>query len=189
MVSSREVISALYGTWRLALRDRHAMVYFDRSLVGTFRSFWAAAICYPAFIALLLLHAARAPEAPASFASLTVETIGYVIGWAAYPLAALPFCRWLVPEERALGFIGAYNWSQVLQTFLFVPAAILGTVPGVSADFVATLGTIIYVALLVYEWFIAQIALEAGGLPAMALVLLDVVLGAFISQVTVAMGG
>ena len=35
-----------------------------------------------------------------------------------------------------------------------------------------------YLAILLYEWFIARIALEAGALPATALVLLDVVLGA-----------
>jgi hypothetical protein len=46
-----------------------------------------------------------------------------------------------------------------------------------------------YLALLIYEWFIASIALEAGGLAATALVLLDVVLGASLSQITQLVAG
>jgi hypothetical protein len=190
VVTLREVSHGLYGAWRLARRDRAAMAWFDRSLPGAMRSFWAAAICYPGFLVLLLLRLSGPDlQSPAVYRILLVETIGYVIGWAAYPLLALPFCRWLAPEERALGFIIAYNWSQVLQTALLLPVAAFSALDVAPLYTVAYVGTIAYLAILVYEWFIARIALDAGALPATALVLLDVVIGAMLSQVTSVLSG
>lgn len=186
MLTVREVSQALYGTWRLAWRDRQAMAWFDCSTAGAMRSFWAAAICYPGFIVLLLLQLSPADiEAPAVYRILLVESIGYVIGWCAYPLAALPLCRWLAPEERALGFIVAYNWSQVLQTALQLPIVAFGALH-IAPDYAEYIALL---AILVYEWFIARIALDAGALPATALVMLDVVLGAMLVQVTHALSG
>jgi len=190
MLSLREMSAGLYGAWRLARRDRSAMMWFDCSLAGAIRSFWAAALCYPGFVILLI---ARLPpgdlHSPSVYRILLVESIGYVIGWCAYPLAALPFCRWLVPEERALGFIIAYNWAQVLQTALLLPIAVVGGLHLAPDYVVAYADFVAYIAILVYEWFIARIALDAGGLPATALVLLDVVIGAALSQVTQVLSG
>jgi hypothetical protein len=184
MVTRGEITRGIYGAWRLALRDPRAMALFDRTVPGTIRSFWAAAVCYPGFLALLLLRIDPAQfHAPLIYRILLVQTIGYVVGWAAYPLAALPFCRWLATEERALGFIIAYNWAQVVQTALLLPFATFAAVrptAGAYSDLAA------YLAILVYEWFIARIALDKGPLPATALVLLDVVLGASLSQITMA---
>ena len=190
MLTVHEVSHALFGAWRLALRDKRAMAWFDCTVEGAIRSFWAAAICYPGFIVLLLLRFSPSDlEAPAVYRILLVESIGYVIGWCAYPLAALPFCRWVAPEERALGFIIAYNWSQVLQTALLLPIAAFGALQ-IAPDYaIAYADAVAYLAILVYEWFIARIALEAGALPATALVMLDFVLGAMLSQVTHALSG
>lgn len=190
MLTLREVSSGLYGAWRLAWRDPKAMAWFDRSLAGAIRSFWAAAICYPGFVILLLM---RLPQkdlhSPAIYTILLVESIGYVIGWCAYPLAALPFCRWLAPEDRALGFIIAYNWSQVLQTAVLLPIAVVGGLDLAPSYAVAYADFIAYIAILVYEWFIARIALDAGALPATALVLLDIVIGAALSEITQVLSG
>jgi hypothetical protein len=189
-ISLREMGHGLYGAWRLAWRDRGAMAWFDRSREGAIRSFWAGALCYPGFIGLLLFRLdGAALHAPDIYRIILVETIGYVMGWAAYPLAALTFCRWIAPEERALGFIIAYNWSQVLQTALLLPIGGVGVLHIAPDYIIAYVSTIAYIALLVYEWFIARIALDAGALSATALVLLDVFLGAMISQVTAVLSG
>jgi hypothetical protein len=190
MLTLREVSYGLYGAWRLAWRDPRAMAWFDRSLEGAIRSFWAAAIAYPGFLVLLLLRFEPADwHAPAIYRIVLVESIGYVIGWCAYPLAALPFCRWLAPEERALGFIVAYNWSQVLQTALLLPLALFGALHIAPSYAIAYAELVAYLAILVYEWFIARIALDAGGLPATVLVMLDFVLGAMLAQVTHMLSG
>ena len=43
MITAREVSYGLFGAWRLAHLDRRGMEYFDTSIDGFWRSFWAAA--------------------------------------------------------------------------------------------------------------------------------------------------
>jgi hypothetical protein len=188
MLTLREVSYGLYGAWRLARLDGNAMKWFDRSVGGVLRSFWAAAICYPGFVLLLAMRAdPEQIEGHGLVRIILVESIGYVIIWTAYPLMALPFCRWLANEERAFGFVIAYNWAQVLQMAVLLPIAGLSALNIASAEAGVYAEVLTYLALLVYEWFIARIALGAGGLPATALVLLDVLLGAMLGQVTQAL--
>lgn len=190
MVSLREVTHGVYGAWRLARLDRAAMGWFDRSVTGVWRSFWAAAICYPGFVVLQLLQLDVAHLSVLRLLHfLVIASISYAVGWTAYPLTALPFCRWLAPEERALGFVIAYNWSQVLQTALVLVVSAVGALPIVPGYALAYAETVAYLAILVYEWFIARIALDAGGLAATALVLLDVVLTALLTQLTMVLAG
>lgn len=181
----RDVSQGMYGAWRLARLDRGAMLWFDRSREGVYRSFWAAAVTYPGFLILLGLRVDPPQWAQSgALRILLVETIGYVIGWTAFPLIILPFCRWLGRAEQAFDFIIAYNWSQVLQTAVFLAIAGLmagGFLPASLATLVAVASTL---AVLVYEWFIARVALEAGGVAATAVVLIDLVLGELLSQVT-----
>lgn len=183
--SLREVSSGLYGAWRLARLDAGAMVWFDRSIEGTNRSFWAGILCFPGFIALLALRVAPATWAHFGVAHiLLVESIGYVVGWTAYPLAALGFCRVLGRDEGGFNFVTAYNWSQILETALFIIIAVIAALNLLPADAVNLLSALALILVLLYEWFIARVATGAGGLAATALVLLDLVLGAGLSRIT-----
>jgi hypothetical protein len=174
-----ELWRALYGAWRLALADRRALHYFDLSHRGTWRSFWAAAYCYPFFLLERWLELPAENVGNAGLGHIfLVETIAYVIGWTAFPLAVLALCRWLGREERGFDFITAYNWSIILQTAVFVAIGLLGlTLPDSSAVALQRLGL---VAALVYEWFIAFVAIGSGVWIAGLVVLLDIVLGLFI---------
>jgi hypothetical protein len=180
--SLREVSHGMYGAWRLARLDPAAMAWFARGVHGVWRSFWAAVIAYPGFILLVSLLVPNAQWAESGgFRILLVESIGYVVSWTAFPLVILGFCRWLERDEESLAFITAYNWSQVLQTML----ALFGLI---AFRFLpAAAGMAIYVALLLarlsYEWFIARTALEAGGVAATTVVLIDLVLSELVAQI------
>jgi hypothetical protein len=174
-----ELWQALYGVWRLALADRGALNYFDLSHRGTWRSFWAAAYCYPFFLfeRWLELPAENVVNTGIGHIFL-VETIAYVVGWTAFPLAAIALCRWLGREEGGFDFITAYNWSIILQTALFVAIGLLSLVlPDSTSVALQRLGL---VAALIYEWFIAFVAIGGGAWIAAVIVLLDIVLGLFI---------
>lgn len=179
MPRGAELWQALYGAWRFALADRSALHYFDLSHHGTWRSFWAAAYCYPLFLfdRWLSLPADNLAQSGLGHIFL-VESIGYVMGWSAFPLAAFAFCRWLGREEQGYDFITAYNWSVILQMALFVLIGLLSLIlPDGTAIALQRLGLI---AALIYEWFIALIALGAGGWMAGQIVILDIVLGLII---------
>lgn len=174
-----EIWQALYGAWRLARLDRNALRYFDLSHRGTWRSFWAAAYCYPFFLLERWLELPGENVTDSGLGHIfLVETIAYVIGWTAFPLAALALCRRLGREEGGFDFITAYNWSIILQTALFVLIGLLSLVlPDSTAIALQRMGL---VAALIYEWFIAFVAVGGGAGIAGLVVLLDIVLGLFI---------
>ncbi len=181
--SWREVSHGMYGTWRFARLDSSAMAWFQRDVGGVWRSFWAAAIAYPLFVLLVALLVPPAQWAVSGgFRILLVESIGYVVSWAAFPLIILPFCHWLERDEQSLGFITAYNWSQVLQRVMSLAGLIAFAALPLAAGLTVYVVTLL--AQLTYEWFIARTALEAGGVAATTIVLIDLVLSEAVAQVT-----
>lgn len=182
MLSLRDLSHGMYGAWRLARLDPTAMTWFDRSASGVWRSFWAALLSYPGLILLVLLKVTPEQWAAAGIGRiLLVESIAYVVSWAAFLLVILPFCHWLERDEQSLDFVIAYNWSQVLQTALTILSmlAALALPPAMAALVSLT----VLSAQLLYEWFIARTALEAGGVAATVVVLIDIVLSEAVSQV------
>ena len=180
-----EVSASMYGAWRLARLDRQGMVWFDRTIEGVTRSFWAAILCFPGFIALLALRVSPAEWMQSGAAHiLLVESISYVVGWAAFPLIALWLCARIGHEQGGLNFVAAYNWAQILETSLFVIVALIGSLHAVAEPAAEFLGLIALALALGYEWFIARIAVGAGGIAATALILIDLVLGAGLNRVT-----
>ncbi|HEY1505592.1 MAG TPA: hypothetical protein VGF92_14890 [Stellaceae bacterium] len=182
MPRGAELWQALYGAWRFALLDRQALRYFDLSHRGTWRSFWAAAYCYPFFLLERWLELPAGDVASAGLGHIFfVESIGYLIGWTAFPLAALALCRALGREERGFDFITGYNWSILLQIALFVLIGLLSLVLPDSAG--VALQRLGLIAALIYEWFIALVAIGAGPWIAGVIVIVDIVIGLFI-QIT-----
>jgi hypothetical protein len=178
-----EVRSALVGSLRLAKGDRGGLVCFDRSLDGFWRSFLAAFLSYPFYIVLLTMRVSL-PEwqAAGGLRIIVIETIGYVIAWVAFPLVMLTVTRWIGREHRFFDFMVPYNWCQLPQSVLFVlvglesESGILGD-PAAQAIEVAAA-----VAVLVYEWYIARVALETTGAAATLVVVVDLVLGVIVSR-------
>ena len=181
----QEARLALAGTLRLAVGDRGALASFDRTLDGFWRSFRAAVICYPLYLMLLTMRVSGAEwQRSGIWRIVIVETIGYVIAWVAFPLLMLNVTRWIGRAQRFFDFMVPYNWCQVPQSLLFVlvgiesESGLLGANAGETIDIVAA------VATLVYEWYIARIALETTGSAAGFVVLVDLVLGVFLSRVS-----
>ncbi|HEV8016547.1 MAG TPA: hypothetical protein VGP48_13495 [Stellaceae bacterium] len=183
MPSRAEIWQALYGAWRFARFDRNAIHYFDLSHRGVWRSFWAAALSYPGFLLLRWLELDDQTLADSSIGHIfLVETIGDIVGWCAFPLVVLGLCRWLGREDRGFDFIAAYNWSVVLQVAFFIVVGLVSL--ALPAGMALGLGRIALIAMLVYEWFIALVAIGAGGAIAGVIVVIDVVLSTFIVLVT-----
>src|SRR5271155_3723955 len=172
-----EVQLAVGGALRLAIGDRRGLAVFDASIDGFWGSFRAALICYPLG---LLLVSFRVPgtqwEASGVAPILVVETIAYVISWVAFPLLILPVARQLGRGDRFLGFMVAYNWSQIPQAVLVVLVALdgaMGLMPSSEASLALLLAVI---ATLVYEWYIARVALAVTGAQATLVVIIDLLL-------------
>ena len=179
-----EVQLALGGALRLAVGDRRGLGFFDTSLDGFWRSFRAAALCFPLYLILVVFRVSSVHwERSGVPVVLIVETIGYVISWVAFPLLILPLARLLGRENRFLAFMVVYNWSQIPQTALFALVT-LDAASGLltpSSQAVARLAAA--VAVLVYEWYIARVTLTVTGAQATLIVIADLVLNSALGRV------
>jgi hypothetical protein len=181
----QEARLALAGTLRLAVGDRTALACFDRTLDGFWRSFRAAVICYPLYLVLLAMRVSVAEwQRSGGWRIVIVETIGYVIAWVAFPLLMVNVTRWIGRAYRFFDFMVPYNWCQVPQSLLFVLVGIESGSGLLSANASETIDVVAAVATLVYEWYIARIALETTGSAAGFVVLVDLVLGVFLSRIS-----
>jgi hypothetical protein len=179
-----EVQLAVGGALRLARGDRRGLGFFDASIDGFWRSFRAGLICYPLYLLLLSFRIAGSRWAASGpVPILAVETIAYVISWVAFPLLMLSLARWLNRDDRFLPFMVAYNWSQIPQAVLFVLIGLDGATGLLPPPVVQVAGMLSVIAVLVYQWFIARVALAVTGAQATLVVIIDVVLGTAIGRI------
>jgi len=177
MLSLAEISPALYGAWRLAHFDARGLGYFDRSMNGFWRSFRVAVLAAPLWAVILGVNLAQM-HIGASWARVVIaETIGYVVGWVAYPLAAFYLTGFIDRQREYIGLIVALNWAELPMLALLMPAHVIagtGLLP-LGASFTLVVGAVI--ACLVYEWFITKTALDLSGLGAVGFVVVDYVIG------------
>ncbi len=147
------------------------------ALATAARSFWAAALCLPAFVCLQVLDLSQGAGPPSHAAhGFGLQLLGYVIDWAGFALVT----RWLAGaigrEQRWPIFIAAWNWCNVIQYLLLVVASLppllgLPGIVGETAWLVAT-GWALWI-----EWYATRLALDVTRLQAFGLVLLDEAMG------------
>ena len=185
MLTLAEIGPALYGAWRLAHLDPDGMRYFDSSVTGFWRSFRVAVLAAPFWIIILAVDLASLPATGGWFRFVVAETIGYVILWVAFPLAAF-YLTFLTDRQREyFVFITALNWASLIQLSVQMPAHVLASLPLMPAG----LGDILIygadLAALVYEWFITRTALRLSGFGAVGFVVVDFLIGSVVNSVAV----
>ena len=180
MPDREEVLSALYGAYRLAWLDVAGMAHFNLTVDGFWRSFFAAVLVAPAYAILVGLQVASGEEAIDPGLFLLTESIGYILAWCAFPLVAIVLTRLLGLGRNYVPLIVALNWAAVLQTALFLGVVLLGAVlPEGLGTLVMTLTT---GAILVYQWFVIRTALETTGGIALMLLLIDLIITSMINM-------
>lgn len=165
------------GAWRLARLDANGMGYFDTTVAGFWRSFQAAVVAAPLFTILVLLRTAEHPLSPDPLRAVFIETIGYVIGWTAFPLAAWYLAGALDRTNRYFGYIVAYNWANVIQVAAFVPIAALSASDLLPDAGIVLIALLLTAAVIYYQFFIVRTALGVDVLPALGFVGIDLLLG------------
>lgn len=179
---------ALTGALRLARGDAKGLAYFDASEQGFWQSFRAAALCYPLYLILLAFPIEiGTPEAIDPVRQLVVETIHYVISWVAFPLLMLPLVDRLQRRNRFFGFMVAYNWCQLPQMVVFTIVALAGATGLLSAEGVLIADLVVGIAALVYEWYIARVALAVSRPQAVVVIVVDIALATLLTHVSTAL--
>jgi hypothetical protein len=167
MISLREVVASLYGAWRLVCFDRGALGYFDATIEGLWRSFFAAVLLAPFnFLAIVLVRPEALPDDLLHYG--LAYLVVYALSWLAWPLVAVYLARALDRANALPLYLTAHNWLQapamVFQLVVIILA--LGFFPAQTLA-VARLS---FFAILVYEGFVAGLALRVDRIVAAGVV-------------------
>jgi len=184
-----EIRSSIYGAWRLARMDPGGMAYFNISVEGFWRSFFAAVLIAPAYIGLIIVRdIGLSPEVadsgplPETF-NFVPEIFTYVMGWIVWPLAMLIVVRLLNQTQNYVPYIIVYNWANVVQIGILLPVAILtrgGIFPEQAAAIIGIIATLV---VLFYLWFVTRTVLQVRDWAAAGVVVMDVLIGVLISNI------
>ena len=173
MLSLREATGSLYGAYRLARFDAGGMAFFDTSVGGFWRSFYAAAIVAPFYAILVVLRYALEIDPPHPLRFFLLHVDAYVISWLAFPVVMAGLSRIILRQAHFRRYIVAYNWAAVLQNAFYLPLAILQASENLPRDAGNLLGLIVLIAVLVYIWFITRTALAIAAPTAAGVVAVD----------------
>jgi len=173
-----EVGRAIYGAWRLMLFDAGGMAYFDTSIDGFWRSFFAAAVVAPAYALFVVVRFTTAETEVVDPGWLALVKCGaYLASWVVFPAAAVLVTRLLGVTARYIPLIVAYNWSNVPSLLILLPVEMLAASGSGIGE---TIGSLALLFILVYEWFVVRVALGVAAFTAVGIVVLDVLLAVII---------
>lgn len=174
----------LQGIRRLVGFDPAGFLFFDASRQGFWRSFGAALICLPVWALaeyeqILTLHDQSVPR------FIIIQATAYVMSWLAYPLLVLKIADMLDVWPNYYRYMVAYNWFQPVLQLLWAPLLLLEAVQGDQiGDAARMLYLVIQISQGAYGWFMARFGLGLSNLNALALTLIDILLGLLIDVVT-----
>ncbi|HTH98607.1 MAG TPA: hypothetical protein VL574_14430 [Stellaceae bacterium] len=172
-----EARGAIAGVMRLVIFDRRGTDHFGVTNEAAARSFWACVLSFPALVVPLALDFADGKVKGDPLAVSLVRILGYIAGCVVFPLVSYWVLKWLDQAQRWPVTVYGYNWLSLVQNLgatlllLMQRAGLLGT----AAEPVML---VFYVQCLAVEAFMFTVLLEMGVSGPVALVLLDLVIGA-----------
>ncbi len=185
--SFREIVFGLYGAWRLVFLDRGGLSYFDASVEGFWKSFYAAALVAPGYVILVLLDPTVQNAGAGGMRSVLIHALTYSLSWTVYPVVVHPIVQAMSRGTAYTKFIVAFNWAKVIQMALYLP--VVGIVaaqilPGGAANL---LNAAVYMLLLGYQWVVTRTALYIRSWPTTGLVALYFTVGVVLSVLAAGM--
>lgn len=175
--------AGLRGIFLLARGQAHGTMLIEDTPEGAARSFWAAAICLPGFLALVLFEWAEEPPGAGMGHALLVQLIVHATGWAGFAVASQALAQAAGRGAEWPHFIAAWNWSQVVQYLLLLFAVSLPSLLGLPRPLASALAltTLGYQLWLVF--FLARTTLRSRSL-AIAMLGLDLLVGVAVAALT-----
>ncbi|MES1151947.1 MAG: hypothetical protein ABUL54_08630 [Dongia sp.] len=175
MISFAEFEIAVRGLLRLARFDAAFAGFFDLSREGARRSFRLAFALLPVYLLLIHLNSPWPPEMDIA-RIVSAELIGYALMWTCFPLLLLYGAQMLKPGPRIFGAVAVYNWISVLSLGIQVPISI-AVYLGLDAQVGDLLGHGVDIFVIACEFFAFKRLLEIAFEGALALAVVDFILG------------
>ena len=177
------VSKALAGAICLARFNNRGIKYFESTLDGFWRSFWAAGIISPCFLFLLFIK--NAPlSIPIQAHHIAIESLAYIIAWVLFPLVMIGVTQQLDCAKNNIPFIKTNNWCSVIQNGIYLPIAILGHAGLLNPGTVNLLAFTAIIWVIAYSFFIIYSVLGVSRFTAFCIVVLELALGILIDTAT-----
>ena len=172
MPSREEITAALFGSWRLMRFDAAGMNWFNLTIEGFWRSFFAALPVAPFFALLVYLDFGHRAEPIDAGRGMFTTVLVYGVGWAMVPLIMILVTKLLGLSRGFIPMMVAYNWTTVPQIILQALATLPGAVGLISDEMSGTLLFAAVIYILVFEWFVIRTTLRTTAVTAIGIVLL-----------------
>ena len=176
MTLGEEASRSVQGAWGLLRRNPAAPTAFNATLDGFWRSFFAAVLLLPLELAYRAMVGPGEGTDAAPETRWTVNILVYVIGWTAWPLIVFYLTRAMDCGGRFLGYMVAYNWSQLLTVPFLIGLDVLGRA-ALPQEVSLVVNLAALAAVLFYEYLIARQMLGVAAGKAIVVVLTALVLG------------
>lgn len=164
-----------------------ALARFDVSLEGFWRSFAAILLVLPSFAIVVIAEgmfqsddmvSRGIPETEFPWGSFAAERlVSLGLEWIALPVVIALLARRLGIAARFVPFIVARNWGTAVSSALYAVPTLLFVAGILGADLTQILGLAVVLVAVQYQYRIARQALAVPPAMAIAVVVLDVVLG------------
>jgi len=174
-----DLLRALKGLSRLFRFDPSYRDYFDTTIQGTWRSFFAMMLVAPTVALTLPEDLSKVYPNATQFEFFVVQVLVYIIGWAGNPVIAFEIGRWLKRAEAMPSYVTVYNWFQLIN----LPFALLdwGLWAAGSESFGLLLFLVYLTVYFVYLFYLARSFLKVEFYGAAAFVAADLSIFIFVS--------
>ena len=180
MLSGQEIVSSIYGAWRILRFDPRALDHFDLTIEGFWRSFFAALLVAPAYAVSSLIRYTSVPAEETAdidpVAFIVVRLIGFALAWAAFPVAMIWVSRLLQLGHRYVTYIVVWNWSSVITMAIMLPLAMLLSLGFVPTGLASGVMIFAFGYVLFYAYLVARAGLACGTGTAIAIVVFEIAL-------------
>ncbi|MCM0021692.1 MAG: hypothetical protein NBV67_16995 [Tagaea sp.] len=113
---------------------------------------------------------------------LTIEPLGYLIGWTLFPVLSHFYCAQIGKSGDWYAYIAAYNWANILQMALYLPASLIAD-GGLAPVLLFVLSVAVLAAAIAIHFRIATVVLRVDPLPALVLVAIDLATSILLARI------
>jgi len=186
-MNASEILHGVTGAWRIVMRDKDAAKHFNLSDGGFSRSFMALALALPIifFTTTSLWRMGQSIDALADiqFPAFAMTQIGgELFYWAIYLIAMVPVSRHLNLGSSFGAYVITYNWGVLMTSMLMAVPLFFYSIGLFNGQFAVMLTLPVFGVVAWYRWQIARVVLGAPPSAAVAILILDFLLGALLDQ-------
>lgn len=182
--SVSETASSLWGLNRILRLDPRGIDSFNTSAEGFWNSFAIAFLTLPFYLVQAMLFFFATEQDAHWLRFLSMEVVGFALGWLALPVVMITVSRGLGCFNRFFHFMVPYNWFQLVVAGVLLPLSVIQSVGLLPDGLIMLLFLMTTSAFLMYGWFIARHGLGVSGGTAVGIVILDLLLSLLINGST-----